>query len=571
MGVQAEEGLDKHLFKRLPRASGVRRFIFTWMSLMILLIGVMIAQIQHLPALYKTTVPARGGIYAEGILGTLTNANPLFAVTSVDRSASRLIFAGLLTYDQKGKLVGDLAEKWEVDQRGTSYTVTLRDDLVWHDGKPVTAADVVFTYTVIQNKDAKSPLERSWRGIKVVSKDSKTVVFTLPNILSSFPHSMTNGIVPKHWLDGVPMAQLRSVSFNTASLIGSGPFMFDGINVTGNTPETREQQIGMVPFERYHNGQPKLNRFIIRSFRNQNSMVNSFKAGEINAMAGLAEVPEAIKSQSNTSNMSIPLDSQVNVFFKTTHTLLGDVRLRQALTRGTNPGAIISGLSYPAIVSDAPLLKYHIGYNPGESQIGFNPKKAKESLDKAGWKPGPDGIRAKKKQRLSFALFTQDTSEYAAAARELERQWRELGVELQLFIQPEEELQVAIDRHTYDVLLYGISLGSDPDVFPFWHSSQASESSDIWLNFSEYSSAAADAALEAGRTRFDPKIRARKYHDFLRVWKQDAPAVALYQPRYLYITRGDVFHFNPLHMTTGTDRFVNVENWMIREELVVPE
>src|SRR5690606_15241267 len=121
-------------------------------------------------AYYLSLQPATGGIYSEGILGTFTNANPIYAASSVDNSVENLVFAGLFTFDGTNKLVGELAEDWKVDDRGLSYTVTLKDNLTWHDGKPLTADDVVFTYSMIKNPDAKSPLASSWQGIKVEPK-----------------------------------------------------------------------------------------------------------------------------------------------------------------------------------------------------------------------------------------------------------------------------------------------------------------------------------------------------------------------------------------------------------------
>ena len=102
-------------------------------------------------------------------------------------------------------------------------------------------------------------------------------------------------------------------------------------------------------------------------------------------------------------------------------------------------------------------------------------------------------------------------------------------------------------------------------MFAFWHSSQASSRSGSWLNFSEYQSGIADRALEAGRTRDDPAVRAVKYKPFLEAWRNDAPALSLYQPRFLYVARGKIHNFNPKQFNAPSDRYTNVENWMIRE------
>jgi peptide/nickel transport system substrate-binding protein len=126
------------------------------------------------------------------------------------------------------------------------------------------------------------------------------------------------------------------------------------------------------------------------------------------------------------------------------------------------------------------------------------------------------------------------------------------------------DLQSALSAHNYDALLYGISLGADPDVFAYWHSSQADLRSPSRLNFSEYRSAVADKALEGGRTRSVDAVRAAKYRPFLDAWQKDTPALALYQPRYLYLARDPLFGFAPVRMNSGADRLDNVENWKIR-------
>lgn len=217
LGVQAEEQLERHFIRRLHRLWEVRRFVLTWLLLLSLMITGVVFQNRRLSGHYQSLQPVPGGSFTEGIIGAFTNANPLYASGAVDASVSKLVFAGLMKYDQSNHLVGDLAEKWTVDDRGLHYTVTLRPNLVWQDGQSLTADDVVFTYQTIQNPDAKSPFLGSWQGIKVDAKNARTVEFTLPNVLASFPYSLTNGIVPKHLLNNIPPTQLRSVRFNTAS------------------------------------------------------------------------------------------------------------------------------------------------------------------------------------------------------------------------------------------------------------------------------------------------------------------------------------------------------------------
>ncbi len=565
MGSQAEEHLERHLFKRLGKLPGVLRFSTAWILLLILLIGGVVVQIRALGNYHLIDTPVPGGIYTEGILGSFTDANPLYATSSVDASVERLVFAGLFRLDSNNNLIGDLADSWRVDKTGQTYTVRLHKGLTWHDGQPLTADDVVFTYQSIQNPDAKSPLFPAWQGITVKAVDTQTVSFTLPNPLSSFPYSLTNGIVPKHLLGDVPAAQLRSINFNSSNPIGAGPFKWSGIQINGDTPETREEQISLLPFDKYARGKPRLSKFIIRSFHDENHLLSSFRHQELSGAAGLSSLPTDLAKDINIHEYDIPQLSEVMVFLKTSGGVLKDAQVRQALTMATNTNDIIASLGYPVIAAREPLLRSQLGYNKQFGELGFNPKAARRLLASAGWKVGIGGIRSKKGVPLSFVLSSQDNPDYARVSNLVKKQWQDIGVSLQVELLSAADLQNRLTNHDYDSLLYGIELGKDPDVFPYWDSTQADVRSPNRLNFSEYRSAIADTALEAGRTRLDPALRVIKYQPFLKAWRIDAPAIALYQPRYLYVTRGQVFGFNPRSVSDSIDRYANVENWMIRE------
>jgi peptide/nickel transport system substrate-binding protein len=571
IGFQAEEQLERHVIRRMNKFNTVWRFMLGWLVLAGLMAGLTVYQYRGLSAYYQTTQPVAGGTFTEGILGTFTNANPLYAAGSVDTSVARLVFSGLLRYDQKNRLVGDLAAGWKSDASGQVYTITLRDKLKWHDGAPLTSADVVFTYQTIQNADAKSPLFNSWSGIKVEAISPLEVRFSLPNSLASFPYGLTTGIVPKHKLQDVPVAELRSTRFNTASPVGAGPYKWEAIEVVGDNAEDREERIALLPNSEYQLGEPKLQRFVVRTFRDEKRMIDAFDKRELTAMSGLESLPDSIETQAGVVTNSIVTTSQVNVFFKTTSGPLADTKVRQALVRGVRQGDVVKELGYPVVTSRGPLLEGQIGYDRNLLQVSYDQAAANKLLDEAGWPKNAEGIRQKGAQKLSFKLFTQSTSDYRAISSRLQMQWKELGVDVSVDLQEDADLQNTITYHNYDALLYGIAIGADPDVFVYWHSSQADPRLTSRPNFSEYKSTAADKALEAGRTRTDAQLRAIKYRPFLEAWRQDVPAVSLYQPRLLWVTRGDVYYFNLTTVNGASDRYNNVHNWMIREAKVTNE
>lgn len=571
-GQQAERGLDKYFFRRLNHVVGVRRFIFTWVLLLILLSGGVVAQMRGLSRFYQDLQPAAGGTYTEGVVGAFTNASPLYATGSVDATVSRLVFSSLMQYDSNNDLVGDLAKKLDANESADEYTITLRDDVYWHDGQQLTAEDVVFTVKTIQNPDAKSPLLPNWQNVKAEVTDDYTVRFVLPHGLASFPHTLTSGIVPKHVLEDVPASRLRSAAFNTVNPVGSGPFRWEAVQVEGTTPETRQEQVGLVKNADYFEGEPLLDRFTVRTFRSQESLQEAIAAREVTGAAGLDVLSDEVKDLENVDTYDVPLMGEVMVFLRNDAPFLNDKKVRQALTRATNTGEIIKGLGYPVIKADSLLLKNHVGYQQSLAQLGYNPKRAKQLLNEAGWsKVGQDGIRQKDGKPLTVRLYSRSTDQYSYVASTLQKQWREVGVKLDVQLQSDEELQSTIAFHNYDALLYGITLGSDPDIYAYWHSSQADVSSEQRLNLSEYKSDEVDTALEGGRSRTDPKLRALKYEPMLKAWREDAPAIALYQPRFLYVTTDTVYGFDPTRFNAPTDRFANVQNWAIREERVTIE
>jgi peptide/nickel transport system substrate-binding protein len=568
LGTQAEEGLERNFFKRLDRLMQVRRFIASWLLLLLLLTGITVAQTKALSTYYQTLSPSPGGTYSEGIVGVFGNANPIYAQNPVDTTVSHLIFAGLFTYNDQNQLVGDLAQSISSNSLGTVYTVKLRPNLTWQDGQPLTAADVVFTYHVIQNPDAQSPLYNSWQDVTVAERDTTTITFTLTNPLASLPYSLTNGIIPQHILGSTPMANMRSASFNSQDPIGAGPFSWSEVAVTGNPSGTQQEQIGMRPFAHYYGGKPKLDSFEVQTFANQASMATAFQKRQITAMDGLQERPAQVANSDDVWSYDLPETAAVMTFFKTSTGILADPAIRQALVQGSNTEGIINRLSYPAEPVAEPLLHNQLGYNSSYAQAAYNPAAAELILDSDGWVLGKDSFRYKNGQQLTFNLYTENDSDYDMVANTLIKNWRTIGVNAQLVSQDDATFQSTLAYHSYDAVLTAISIGVDPDVFVYWDSTQADVRSPERLNFSEYSNSTADESLEEGRTRLDPALRAIKYESFLQEWQKDAPALGLYQPRYLYITRGQVYGLNEHTINDPTDRFDNVQNWEILENRV---
>lgn len=566
LGQQADQKIENLLIRRFDRLLSVRRFVILWTSLLLVLIMTGVYQARSLSAYYQSLQPVPGGLYTEGLVGSFTNASPLYATGAADTAASRLVFSGLFKYDNKNVLVGDLAHDYKLNEALNRYTIHLKHDLQWHDGYPLTAADVVFTYKTIQNIEAQSPLFSSWQGITISKLDNYTVNFDLPNALSAFPYSLTNGIIPEHLLKNIPPEQLRSAPFNIHP-IGSGPFEWKFIEVTGDTPQNRQQRISLAANKNYSAGRPKLDGINLITFSEDQQMVASFKSKQISSMSGLENLPSELAGDKGLQVYVTPLTTAVTAFFNNSRGPLDDPAVRRALILATDRNRIENIFDESVQLVDSPLLKGQLGYDKSLAEPPFNLEAAKLALDQAGWVMGPSGVRAKAGKSLTFGLDSQDTQNYTKAAQFLQQSWSKIGVKISVNYFSRDELQTSvISNHDYEALLYGVGIGVDPDVFAYWDGSQASITSQGHLNLSEYKSTAADQSIEAGRTRADPAVRAVKYKAFLTQWDKDLPAMPLYQPNYLYISRGPVFNYERKSANSGADRFYNVQNWMVRQK-----
>lgn len=559
----ANKQLDRHIFRRWSNLKLSWRFLVGWMGLVAILVVAVVFQTRALGGFYLEAQPVPGGVYSEGVVGEFTNANPLFATSEVDTSISRLVFSPLLTYDANNQLVGDLAATWESDARAAVYTVTLKPNLVWQDGAPLTADDVVFTYKTIQNPDVKSPLLTSWQNIKVEKLSQNKIRFTLPNAYSPFLHSLTNGIVPQHMLQGIAPEQLRSSAFNTRSPVGSGPFKLKGITTMSDSKDNQSKIIKLVKFDNYNRGTPKLDGVTIHTYMTDDLLKTAVKTKEVSSAGGLNMTDK--EADNNYLSTSFNLMSANMLFLKNTNPILSDTKVRQALTKATDVSVLNNELGYTAVAVKEPLLRGQTGYDPAYFQLGFNRDGAAALLDQAGWMlQSGQQYRTKNGQQLKLNLVYENSPEFSRIVQQLQKQWADVGVNLTTeAVEKGKDTTKLVDEHDYDVLLYGINIGPDPDVYAYWHSSQIDKKTAIHLNLSEYKSAVADAALEAGRTRVDPKLRAAKYKPFLEAWQNDAPAIGLYQPRYLVISNEQVYGRSNKTINVPSDRFNDINTWMI--------
>lgn len=548
----------KFIVRRFANLQGVRRHALTWLFFMLALTAGIFWQTNLSAGSYRTAVPAEGGVYTEGVFGAVDNFNPLFASTPAERAVSRLLFASLLTYDTKNDLVGELAKSWQADPTGKVYTVQLRPQATWHDDMPITADDVVFTFNLIKNADTRSPLYAGWRNIAVEKIDELTIKFTLPVTYAAFPNSLVQGILPRHILGDVYPTEMRTTAFNRTPKVGSGPFQFQ--DLTSIDAKQTHYLVRMTANPKYVLGAPKLAGFQLHAYKNSENMPQAFTAQEV---AGLSDASlshlAALGNPQSYARINAPLFNGVYAFLKTDSFYLSDARVRQALQAATNQPSILKLLHNEVEELRGPLLPQQLGYRTDINQPATDTSRAAQLLDAAGWTVGPGGKRQKDGQPLRIRVVTVNSGNYPTVAEELMRQWGQLGVEFEsLVVRPEDAQQNVIIPRAYDVLVYEIAIGRDPDVYAYWHSSQASS---VGLNLSNYKSAKVDDELDSARSQLNPALREAKYRLFVQQWTNDVPAIALYRPALTYIQNKNVITFTARPLVDASDRYYTVRNW----------
>lgn len=569
--LKALEGVTlKHahrfILRRWRNLQEVRRHALGWLVLVVALSAATIWQTAQTTAHYTQPGPTEGGTYTEGVFGKVDDMNPIFASTPAELSAARLLFGQLVRYDERGDIVGELAERWVAGADGKTYTIYLRANARWSDGMPLTAQDVLFTFRIIKDANSRSPLYSSWRNISVEQLDKHVVKFVLPTAYAPFMDSLTVGILPEHILGKLRPSELRNYGFNRAPTVTSGPFTFQGARAMDD--QRLRVIVSMAANESYVLGAPKLSRFQLHAYAERDKLLAGFNSQEVAAVSDLTTSQiQGIKTQEFVRTES-PLYHGTYAFLNMDNPVLKDVKIRRALQLATNRRQLINQLANRTRPLTGPLLSGQLGYHTELAQPGVDLAQANRLLDEAGWPRQGDGKRGRDGQRLKFNLITINSGDYPIVIQELINQWSQLGISFESqLIRSEDIQQNFIASRGYDILVYQIALGRDPDVYAYWHSSQASAQG---FNLSQYRSTRADSALESARARTDPTLREVKYKTFTQEWLNDVPAIALYRPSLSYIQNKNVTSFTPRPLVSQTDRYFNVLYWSAGKEQVLP-
>lgn len=549
---------NRFIVSRIDSIRSVRRHALSWLAFVGLLICISAFQLAGYQRSYSLYAPVAGDTYAEGVVGPLESINPIFARTQAEQAASRLIFSSLVSYDTTTHLRNDLASNWRIEQDGKRYIVDLRQDLAWHDGEKITADDVTFTVNLIKNPLVRSPLYNSWTQVKVSKLSATSVAFDLARPYAAFPHALTFGILPRHILGSTPPERLREADFNRQP-IGSGAFIFQRIQAIN--PDEGRMIVYLERNPHFVLGAPKLDRFQLHVFKNTAAIKTAFLRQEINGGVDLTsnELHEIVEKQPSSIVYQTHILDGVFAFLNNDSSIFSDINVRRAFVAGTNRSAIIARLHGYASRLEGPLASSQLPSVANKRQADFDINAARSTLDQAGWKLQGQ-TRVKDGAVLTVNLVTIKSGDYPVVADELKKQWEQLGAKVNLkLLTPADVQQTVVLPRAYDAFVYELELGADPDVYAYWHSSQADPRG---LNLSNYKSSIASEALSSGQLRLDLAGRIPKYELFTTTWLSDAPAVALFQPQLHYITSEgvDALQSNNTVMNR-TDRYRSVHLW----------
>ena len=559
----AEGATQRHasrfILRRIENVRLVMTEIMIWLAAIALLIAGLGIQYSWNSQGSKKDGAKSGGVYVEGVIGNISTLNPLLAASEPEQAVSRLLFSSLYNYDVTGALHTDLAESMTVKDDKV-YTIKLRN-AAWHDGKKLTAEDVVYTINLIKNPQVRSPLRVNWLDISARAIDDSTVEFMLPAVYAGFSHALTFPVIPKHILQTVSPSSMREADFSS-NPVGSGPFAVKRVQTSESTSST--DVVRMEPNTKYYGAVSTLSRLELRAYGNESLLVKAVNSGEVSAASGLSlSAADNIKSKQYSTKHWL-LNKGVYLLMNNRSQTLQDARVRQALRYATDTSSIRATVGDNVARLDTPILQSQIAQKLPAAP-DYNLDKAKALLKEAGWTYNQGQWKGKDGRPLAVAVTTSSgRDEYKKIVNALKQQWSKLGVDVQLreidtSSTTTSFVQSVLQPRDYDALLYELELGADPDVFAYWHSSQASASG---YNFANYSNRTVDNDLVGGRSRTNSALRAAKYIQFVNQWLNDAPAIGLYQSVGSYVLNNGASIAEPRgSLNTMNDRYADVTTW----------
>ncbi len=511
---------------------------------------------------YQNTnlVPILGGEYIEGVVGQPAFINPVLVNNEPDRDLIELVFSGL----------SDLAENYKMNENGQVWNIRLKENLFWDDGQPITTDDVIFTVKTIQDPDSHSPLSSMWQGVNAERISEREIKLTLPETYAFFENTLKElKIIPKHVFGSIPVANFRLSDYNLEP-VGNGPFKFLSFKKERSGFISKYQ---LIRNEYYFGQKPYLEKIVLKFYQNEEELIKTFNSGAIDGLGGISN---GAKIKINHQAFELRMLRYYAIFFNPHgQDILGDKNVRLALNYATDRKKLVEKIfDNRALLVEGPLILGMKGYTaevyPKEN---FSLEKASQVLEASGWQLNSEGIREKKKkergkreetERLEFNLVVPEIPFLIETAQLIQEDWSRIGVKLNLIIKPVADVNDEIIKtRNYEMLIFGNIFGSgdSPDLSSFWHSSERFYPG---LNLALYENKSADTLIESIRKNLNNEKRQRDLATLQSLIIQDMPAIFLFSPHYLYITKSWLKGFDEKFISRPSERFKNVEKWYVK-------
>ena len=500
--------------------------------------------------------PAYGDILVRGDIGDASNLIPILASDSASHAVAGMVFNGLVKYDKDMNIVGDLAESWDITQNGLVITFKLRKNVKWHDGKPFTAADVLYTYQV--TIDPKTPTAYAGDFMKVKKAevlDDYTFRVTYDKPFAPALISWSSAVLPKHLLSGKDITKSELARHP----IGTGPYKFK--------EWLAGQKIVLVSNENYFDGRPYIDGRITRIIPDMATMFLELRAQNI-GMMGLTPLQYTRQTESNVFKDNFTkyrylAFAYTYLGYNLKNPLFADKRVRQAISYAINKEEIVSGvllgLGKPAT---GPFKPGTWAYTDKVKTYPYDPAKARELLKQAGWADqNNDGVLEKEGKPFEFEILTNQGNETRQKCAEIiQRQLKEVGITAKIrIVEWSAFVTDFINKRRFEAVILGWTIPLDPDAYDVWHSSKTAPQE---LNFVNYSNPEVDDMLEKGRSTFDLKERKKYYDLFQEILAEDQPYTFLYIPDDLIIVSNRIRGIKPAPIGIG----YNFDKWYVPKD-----
>lgn len=412
-----------------------------------------------------------GGDLIQVFTSDITMLNPMLAQDLASGFITGLVYEPLIDINPiDGTFRPALADSWEQGSDGVRYRFHLNPNATWHDGEPVTADDVLFSFDIVTNEDGIAPsqgtVSRALASYKKIDDHTLELVSRNPSATFLTDTAANVAIMPKHIWESVAIDDWVSDPGTTgqdpARVIGSGPFTFvewvPGTNITvaRNDNYWLPDQV------------PVIDRYIYRVVAESTSALQSLQTGESDisgvtaalAPSFMEDNPEFIVHEYDRSHITYVL---TNMDAERTE-LFQDIRVRQAMMYAMNRDLIAETIFQGfAIRADGPQPPLSLGYAPEriESIYLYEPDTARALLDEAGWVEGPSGVREKDGVPFEFDFtYEQDSATYQQLVPYLQQVWGEVGLQMTPYAMPFPAQQEELNKRNYHTALTGITLNT---------------------------------------------------------------------------------------------------------------